>query len=43
MNDKDYTKEKFWELRLEVPEEKAALVEEFNIKSGAVGFHEILY
>ncbi|MDH5720207.1 MAG: 50S ribosomal protein L11 methyltransferase [Spirochaetia bacterium] len=33
----------FWELCLKIPHKNAAIVEEFNLKSGAVGFHEILY
>ncbi|MDH5717898.1 MAG: 50S ribosomal protein L11 methyltransferase [Spirochaetia bacterium] len=39
----DYYKKIFWELRIEIPKDKADLVEEFNLKSGALGFHEILY
>jgi len=35
--------EKFWEVSLTVPKNSSAVVEEFILKSGAVGFHEILY
>ncbi len=36
-------KKSFWQVELTLPKEKAAAVEEFFLKSGAVGFHELLY